>query len=160
MAYTDVHELINEDAQKHSPRGYATSKLWDDSRVRMVKLSISSEELLSLNTTALDLVDAPGDDKVIVPISVYAKYTHVSTAYTFGGNINISLFGVGSRISLSSALITSASNQYTQNSTISTITGSSHANKKYIVQATANPTLGDGTLEIWFHYRIIDLTLT
>ena len=59
----------------------------DDFAPKYKKVSVSSAEILALNTTPKELVAAPGAGKVILLTSILINYTFVTSAYATNTNI-------------------------------------------------------------------------
>jgi len=53
------------------------------------KTTLSSADILALNTVPKEIVPAPGAGKMILPISILAVAKNTATAYTGGGNISV-----------------------------------------------------------------------
>lgn len=138
----------------------AAVETYVSSKIATVKVSVSSAEILNLNSVPKTLVAAQGAGTFILPISVLVRKNFVTTQYT--SNVNL-IFGEGTVFDnspLSSFL----------SFTISTITtvpiveggelvlASAGINTALTVKAdTGNPAAGDGTLDFYVTYRIITL---
>ncbi len=131
-----------------------------DESVTTVKVSLSSAEILSLNSVPKTLIAAQGADTFILPLSVVARKNFVSIQYT--GNTNL-IFGEGTvfdNAPISSFLGFSIS-------TITTIPivegaelvlASAGINTALTVKAeTGNPASGNGTVDFYITYRVITL---
>ena len=126
---------------------------------KTVKITLSSAEILSIFTTPVELVPAV-TGKVIIPQFLHQRYTHVSTAYTTSGQFRIGLGTPNFAGVLFSATVTSADNaQGLNNLNYNTATsGLVYENLPIVVGATtANPTGGDGTLDIYLTYLEITI---
>lgn len=127
--------------------------------LKKVKVTLSSAQLLALFTTPVELVPAV-TGKVIIPQFLHQRYTHVSTAYTTSGQFRIGLGTPNFAGVLFSATVTSADNaQGLNNLNYNTATsGLVYENLPIVVGATtANPTGGDGTLDIYLTYLEITI---
>lgn len=125
----------------------------------VVKIDISSAELLALHTTGKTVASAPGLGYAIVPISLVYRYTYGSTAYT--GVYNIALKSASKTTSdpftvLVSTLINSAANRSGSNPA-NTGTGIDAIveNDALELKSSGAISTGDGTLTVWVTYTII-----
>lgn len=125
----------------------------------VVKIDISSAELLALDTVAKTVAAAPGIGYAIVPISCMYRYTYGSVAYT--GSYNIGLKNSSSSSSniflqLSQTLINSGANR---SGSLPANTGTGIdaivENDALELKASAAISTGDGTLTVWVTYTII-----
>lgn len=127
--------------------------------VKKVKVSLSSAQILNLFTTPIELIPAV-TGKLLVPQFLFQKYTHVSSAYTTSGLFRIGLGTISFGFSAFGAVITSADNaEGLNNLNYSTSTsGLTYENLPIVVGATsANPTGGNGTLDLYLTYLEITL---
>jgi hypothetical protein len=127
--------------------------------LKKVKVTLLSAEILDLFTTPIELVPAV-TGKLLVPQFLFQKYTHVSTAYTTSGLFRIGLgtpnFGFGAF----TPVITSADNAQGLNniSYAQSTSGLEYQGLPIVVGATtANPSAGDGTLELYLTYLEITI---
>lgn len=121
------------------------------------KVSLTSAQILDLFSTPVTLVNAPGVGKGILMIISVAKWNFVTSAYTTAGNaLRIRCATNTTSQTSSTSLLTATSSGirslvYTSNINIT-------ENQALIVdQATANPTGGDSTLDLYITYQIISL---
>lgn len=159
MASQTVHELIEDDSQKHMPFGYATQATWDNSRIRSVKRVLSSAEILNLDTTPITLVAAPGAGKMLIPLRVTANLVYGTSAYVAGTDyitLNIGTYATG--LFLSNSFIQSSSNYITANAQAGfTNSYANLANKSLNLTATGSISAGDSTIEVTLHYLEVTL---
>ena len=117
------------------------------------KVSISSVEILALNSSPKTLIAAPGAGKVIDIISMFYRYNFVTTDYTTGGfqQVRTGSTVLIDRLGILAPGVT----------TISTFESagiiSSNNGDINLYQGSSNPTLGDGTLDVYITYRIVTL---
>ena len=126
-------------------------------------ISITSAQLKALFTTPISLVAAPGAGKFVEFVSADIRYIYGATAYTINGSTNLNFTytdgsGVASAVALATTgFIDQTSDQYRIiRPTTTNITPATNAALVFSL-ATANPTLGDGTLSITYRYRIVTL---
>ena len=126
---------------------------------KTIKITLSSSDILSIYTTPKEVVPAVSG-KLLIPRFIYQKYTHVTTAYTGGATWRIGLGSINNAFAVISAVIGSADNSqaiqaFSQGWSAS---GSSYDGLNIIIgAASANPTGGDGTLELYITYLEITL---
>lgn len=136
-----------------------TIALTSDIVTYSTKVTLSSAQILALNTTPIQLVAAPGAGKAINVISVSVRNNFGTTAYSsIGGLEVISASGSQEQAQVISAFLNSAS------STFSRMQLFSHQNVQIVENDALNitvgvsdPTLGDGTVDVYVTYEIINL---
>jgi hypothetical protein len=124
-----------------------------------IKVTLSSAQILSLYTTPVELVPAV-TGKLLVPQFLFQKYNHVSTAYTTSGLFRVGLGSINLGIATFAAVITSADNAQGLNnlSYNQSASGLTYQNLPIVVGATtANPTGGNGTLDLYLTYLEVTL---
>lgn len=127
--------------------------------IKTVKVTLSSAEILDLFTTPVELVPAVSG-KLLVPQFFFQKYNHVSNAYTTSGLFRIGLGTTNFGFGAFAAVITSADNAQGLNniSYAQSTSGLEYQGLPIVVGATsANPTGGDGTLDLYLTYLEITL---
>lgn len=140
------------------PSQKAVKTYVDASALITVKVSITSPEILTLNSTPKTLVATPGAGKIILPLNIIFYKHFVSAAYTTNTNLQL---GPGTLY----ATIYSSEIAFTQNTiatySIGVSAGSfttSVINQPMNIYVTgANPLAGDGSLDIYLTYCIISL---
>ena len=123
--------------------------------VELVKVSLSSSEILSLNTTPKTIVAAQGSGKLIRPLAVTWRLNY-STAQYSGSNMRI-LFPAG--VIAQSTFYTASSNALDMRG-ISTLTVDpiDAVNQPITVDVFGgDPTSGGGTVDIYLTYQVITL---
>lgn len=125
------------------------------SPIRQITRTLSSAEILSLFTSPVTLVSAPGSGKAIHVLNACVKLVYGTTTYTAGATVRI---GVGSyipAISFSSILSGTAdgisfgiASSYTQSGSDGV------SNQPLIVKGTVDELNGDSTLKITVNYAI------
>ena len=123
-----------------------------DYSIQTAKHDFSSVNVLALNTP-YTLVPAMGTGKVVVPVSGFINFTHVTTIYTnttvyLGwGGANQSIYPAAFLNSASNTLrhITPISNSYPLN------------NSPFQIWAPVAPINGDGYFTIYLSYYILTL---
>jgi len=127
--------------------------------IKNIKVTLTSAQLLALNTTPIELVPAV-TGKLLVPQFLFQKYNHVSTAYTTSGFFRIGLGSINFGFTAFSAVITTADNAQALNNFVysQSNSGLTYENLPLIIGATtANPTGGDGTLDLYLTYLEVTL---
>lgn len=118
------------------------------------KISISSAQLLALFTTPQEIVPAPGPGFMIVPYVVLAKLIFGTTAYTTAGHAISANIGT-TTASLGDVLAQAADAEVSVPMSLTLGARTIVDNVAMLLKiATANPTLGDGTLIVEVLYNI------
>lgn len=130
------------------------SLLWPS--IQTETITLSSAQILDLNTTSVELVATLGDGSVILPVAAYVSLSGVVTPYAT--NTDVRIRGQNG----------AASSQYWGTFSISSATDTEmyvtnglasgarlYADQSLYVQAnTGNPTAGDGVLVITMLYML------
>jgi hypothetical protein len=129
-----------------------TGLIWD-------KVTITSAQLLSMNTTLIDIVAAPGAGIAVLPYSVLLYYRFGTTEYLTNLNVILSPNNSIWNVAFNSAL-QGTQDRITSRSIFPTVSasGGNIDNQPLQVQVqTANPTAGDGTLDVYVAYYLLTL---
>jgi hypothetical protein len=129
-------------------------------------LHVTSAQLLSLFTTSLMIIPAPGANNSICFVSGFCRYNFVTTAYSSTGllllfNTTLGASNGTSQAGISNAgIITSTTTRTVKwqgsGTAIGTTVNQMVPNDSLSVGlSVANPTLGDGTLDLFILYQII-----
>ena len=124
------------------------------------KLSLTSVEVLALNTTPIEIVAAPGVGKVILPFSSMLRVIFNTTPYSNGPVLILKNTGADDPI-VSFGLGLEANN----NRIIIGLPSGGSSTDSQIIENTAliatafggNPTLGDSPVDVYLTYVIITL---
>lgn len=116
---------------------------------RKRRVSLSSAQILALNSTPVQLVNAPGAGKVNVVTQVICQYIYGTTTYTAPGNLNVSMSG--NNVVQFGGLITNVTS-IIKEAVPGTVTLTGNAALE-ATMTVADPTVGDGTLvfDIWYY---------
>lgn len=132
----------------------------DLSTPMVVKVDLSSADILSLDTVPVSIVSAPGSGYALQPTTASFRYTGGSTGYSGTANAIkiLSSTAVDNDEYLISVMPKSALT--TSDSTgIATPSGGSPSplkeNDSIVIKADGTLTTGDGTLTVWVTYSII-----
>lgn len=121
--------------------------------------TITTAQILALNTTPIELVAAPGSGLVLIPVALYATMTYATATYS----ANAAGFSVrytnGSGQTCAMTL-TQAFIQQTASALFHIVAGATGivpvANAALVLYAdTANPTTGDSALKIQVWHRVV-----
>ena len=148
-------------ASAESVKAYVDSEVASSSgNLKRVSVSVSSAELLSINSTPKTLIAAQGANTVIVVHRAYAQYTFVSTQYATDVSLQVRYSGTSvNAISGNLALDDASSTKYLFNPNAQSSITSSLSNVAIVATTpTANPTAGDGTVKYWIEYTVIDVS--
>jgi hypothetical protein len=135
-----------------------TDLLATGSFLRKATVTLSSAQLLDLNSTSITLVAAPGAGKYLAITRVNAVLTYGTTPYTVADSVPVRVGGVQS-VSLASLLGASESSVATMNGgDLTAVPLSSLENGAIDIRASdSNPTGGDSTLTVTVWYSIEDV---
>lgn len=126
--------------------------------ISKVQVSLSSANILALNSTPITIIPTQGSGKFIVPIAIIFDYTNVTTAYT-SGSLNFQLGGVTYAVITSANSIGSVSSiarSVIQNSAGAQATGVQILTEGALTLTSAsNPTGGDGTAKVTVYYQVM-----
>jgi hypothetical protein len=148
-----------------SPSGSATKVLnqqgdWinietPEAQMYTTKVSLSSQDILNSNT-AIEIIPAPGPNKFLQLISVTVRKNFYTTPYISPSNSYLEIFGakITSGINLE---FTSTEYDYNIPQDFLSYTVGLINNKSIDFRTGIVPTSGDGTLDIYISYQIIDL---
>lgn len=123
----------------------------------VVKINLSSADLLALNGTPITVASAIGAGYALVPISLAYRYTHVSADYA-GGNVvlcNSSSSTTDSFLSLTNITLRTSNKSGSLPANTGTGINAIVDNDDLVLKATAALTTGDGSLTVWVTYSII-----
>jgi len=140
----------------------STQDIADLAAFKQVKVSLSAAQLATANTAALQLIAAPGVNKMINVLDIKYRYNFVTTAYTSNTSLQCFL-GDSATIPL-----TSNTNFLGSAETVivkPTITATSYntadenvVNQNVNIYASGgNPSGGDCTVDVYICYQIITL---
>lgn len=123
------------------------------------QVSLSSAQLLSLNTTPVQLVAAPGAGKYIVPIHMSFDYTYVSTTYSSATIQTYETSDKSGTITSNTSFLSFTASIIRQLYQTGAAGGSAItyvANQPLMMWATGgDPTTGDGTAKVNVYYKIV-----
>jgi len=128
-------------------------------------VSVTSADLLAINTTPLEIIPAPGVGKVISLESIVYSFTYNSVAYTGGNTLfpvwsgnTTNIFGDEGNAAIANAIITATSSSVNRRSfssgSVSTPMLSNTAIKLY---SSGNFATGNSTMKLFITYKIITL---
>jgi hypothetical protein len=125
------------------------------------KISLTSSQILNLNSTPQQLMPSPGVGKTYEILGILGRLNFNTTAYTT--NLQIQIYYLDGGLVLASnsnllnatltktgkiiltAIASAGANQYLENTPI------------YCNVAVGNPAAGAGTLDLWITYKVITL---
>lgn len=124
-------------------------------------LTLTSAQILALNTTPITLVAAPGVGKAIVVKSCWGRLNYNTTTYSSGATIELKIAGANGYIANNQILIESSVTRISRFNEADEYLGVS-SQKNYIenaalqVRADANPTTGNSTIDLLVEYMVLD----
>lgn len=119
--------------------------------------SIASAALLTLGTTPVTLVAAPGAGLVVVPVSVTGSLTFLTGAYTNAGTLSVGWNGAnGVTVTNVNGALTAAASQVgvTGGLSLGTIARASVANLALTLQSSGAVAVGAGSFVVTVSYYI------
>lgn len=122
-----------------------------------VTQTLSSAQLLSINTTPIEVISAQGAGTVIVVHNIVYKYNYGTVAYSTASTLETEYTGQFAVLTEVQNVIdgvvnkVKASSGFVSNSTLQENTGIS------VRAQVADPTLGDGTVDVYITYEILTL---
>jgi hypothetical protein len=122
------------------------------------KVSLTSAQILQLNTTPIELLPAPGVGKMNFLLDAEVRFNLVSTAYTTNLTLQITC---GSVIASNASILTSITNRF-GNIAKSAVSGAgtqfyTENTAMNVTVGTGNPLAGNGTLDLYITYKILTL---
>lgn len=126
------------------------------------KIEISSAEILTLNTSPVELAPAPGLGKVLKAENIVIKYDYVTAAYAtntklliVNGTTNEEQWGM---VNVINQVISSIKGFINDNSAAPHSVQMLKENQSLdLMVETGNPTAGDGTLTVYLWYINLEL---
>jgi hypothetical protein len=128
-----------------------------------VTITLTSAQILALAGTPIQVLPAPGANKIYQIVHTMSHYRFNTTAYTLGAMTAIVLsfstaalgiFGVVG----AAGMLDQVADKYEQGTNLSAIVGVAAVNAPLFAIADANPTLGNGTVTLTIDYEITDVT--
>jgi hypothetical protein len=136
-------------------------KAYVDGLMRTIKVSVSSAEILTSNSAAKELLPAAGADTFIEIQEFTYRYIYGTIAYTNASNLK-GTYGASSSVGATSAFALTAANDQiglvSRSNYLFNVTTDVINKGIYLHQVTSDPASGDGTLDIFITYRIIDVS--
>lgn len=130
-----------------------------DLSVQTNVVSISSADILQLNTTPKTIVPAQGAGKFIMPLSVLFKVNFGTTAYATNTNLRIKQGASFDPLITVNSVLAQIADTLIPKVFAPNITASSYSLNEplQVYVQTGNPTAGDGTIDIYVSYIVITL---
>lgn len=124
------------------------------------KVTLTSAQILALNTTPITLISAAGAGTIIVPITYSARLNFNTTAYTGANNLELRYTnGSGTKplADVTAAFINSAATAYYVGADGAVVAAVNAPLVAFV--PTANPAAGDSTMTIEIFYQVRDITV-
>ena len=126
-------------------------------------ITLTSAQILALNTTPITLVAAPGAGKAIVPSKVYCRLNYNTTAYATSTVLIIKHNGAIDNSFRHNNILTSTINIidefYSEFGGMSTTSSTKILENASLIirpSAASNPTTGNSTIDLLVEYQILD----
>lgn len=123
---------------------------------RYVKVEVSSEEILDINSNPKTLVAAPGAGKIVFPINLIIKYSYGATPYATNTALRIN-YDQGGTIWDFATLISESVDRVLFRGVHDSDNWRPENRVLLLREITGDPTAGDGTLTIHLWYKILTL---
>ena len=124
------------------------------------KVTVTSAELLNISSVPKTLIAAPGAGNLIVPVTGILVYRYGTIDYATNLNLSLSpnnsLFNVTFNSALSGSTNRISTRTVAATSTITFATASVFDNIALTLSAAGNPTAGDGEMDVYLSYYVID----
>jgi hypothetical protein len=136
-----------------------TYTLANSGGLQFAKVTITSAQLLNMNTTPITLVAAQGAGKVIVPYSVLLRYRFGTIEYQTNFNITLSPNNSLWQVNYNGA-ISGNQDKYSSRSINPTVSlGGAIVDDLPLTVGVqiGNPTAGDGELDVYVSYYVLTL---
>lgn len=124
-----------------------------NAQIKFKKVSLSSAQILSLNSTPVELLPAPGAGKVISVAKVVAVFTYGTATYVSAGNLNV-VQGANNIVQFG-GLITNTADVIKDSAPSSATVLENTALD--VTVTVGDPTTGDGTLDFEIFYYEVEL---
>jgi hypothetical protein len=126
--------------------------------VNTIKVSLTSANILALNATPFTLIAAQGAGTMINVLKVWYLYRFVTTLYTGGGSLTVTMGAINIAPAVSNILNSGSDLLGRPTTSVSTTTTSfGYDNTPVLLNCSAAQTLGDSTLDVYLTYDVITL---
>lgn len=127
-----------------------------ENRSRWARVDLTSSQILSLNSTPITCIDAPGPGKIISPIKIIISKGGLTTAYMINTNVRFTFGDDSTRIYTADGILATAAPYSVEAEPTYLGSGTNFppntALKVYT--DTGNPIMGNGSLVILINYSI------
>jgi hypothetical protein len=139
--------------------GKVLNAMLDSNIVRYADVSISSAEMLALNTTPKTLVASPGAGFALIPTELYSTITYASATYVCNAAGLVLKYTDGSGTApgavLTQGFCQSASSALQNVKVAATAYAPTTAAALVLHAGSANPTTGDSPVKVRIYYRVV-----
>lgn len=147
--------------KKDAQFGITTNTVSEGSNaVITTKISITSAEILALNSTPIQLLPASGSGKVYQILDVMGRLNYLTASYATNTNLRVLYIGVGLTLFTCPSLIAGSAlriQQFNRTASVGSTTQILGNTAVYLDVQTGNPTSGSGSLDIYISYKVIDV---
>ena len=157
-SFQDINDVATSEIADEAVTRAKLSAVMQTSVPYTVKKSITSPQLLALNTTPIEVIAAPGAGKAIQVLGAFIAYTYVTAAYATNTTLLlVNENGTNEIATDGGSLISDTAN----NKGYMTISGGLNSivtNDAVVIETqTGDPTAGSGTIDVYVTYQIITL---
>lgn len=139
-------------------RAVLTKEYFDSRSSNFVKVTVLSAELLAIQSSPKTLVAAQGANTVVKIKSIIYSYNYGTINY--GGGTSLDVIYTGASIIASNGIdISGGGSRIHRDVALTAPTGgASVANQAVVLSDGLNATGGDGTLDLWIEYIVMDVS--
>ncbi len=127
----------------------------------VIKVTLTSAQLLSINTSPVDIIPAPGAGKIILVNKLFYKFDYQTTPYNTNAELRFR-FGTSGANYINTNIILTATDSATKFSQVSGYFTAdpdlaNQENKKLqAIVPSGDPLDGDSDLTIWIYYQKLE----
>lgn len=136
----------------------SSQQRFDDEKIRKIqRFTLTSAQILALNTTAVTLIPAYLISTIIVE-GITARLNFNTTAYTGANNLEFRYTGAaGAKVTadMANTFLNSSATAYSSVSGVEAVLTPVLNAPIVVVVPTANPATGNSTLDLFIKYRIV-----
>lgn len=156
----DDDKVVGTDVTGNNTKNYEMSAIRNyvgSTSVATTKVTLTSDQLLSLDGGGtVELIEAPGAGKVIVPVSIVGFLDYNTTAYNFSSDINVVTGTSGQVGILQSGALNATGDRYFCSELVTNGLALSSNAALNIYTTSETVTTGDSPLTLSITYRVVE----
>jgi hypothetical protein len=128
-------------------------------QLKCKKVSLTSSQIKLLNTNPFEIIPNAGSEKLIEIVTSFVKYNFITPEYSNDFGIALVYDNVyGYNLGFFGNILSNTTSKIFSRSSLSDYEHELFSNKSVKLYAfNRNPTLGNGTLDVYVYYRIVTL---